>query len=268
MEMWEEMKKGSAIGQTFVLRAKIDYSSTNGTMRDPVIYRYVEIPHNRTGSKFNVYPIYNFACPVVDSIEGVTHALRSNEYHDSEEQYYWFLKNVPGLRPVIIKDFSRVNFTFTVLSKRKLQWFVDNGIVDGWDDPRFPTIQGVTRRGLKMEALKKFMTSLGDSKNTVCMDINNVWNMNKTIIDKAIPRFTAIRKENIVELYLDGPASPESVEVFCHRQVPELGKKKNITRCNKVFIEQEDAVLLSVNTEVTLIDWGNVLITDIKKKAN
>lgn len=164
LAMWNEMKAGTEKGKKIALRAKIDYTSKNGTMRDPVIYRYVDIPHNRTGNKFNVYPIYNFACPIVDSIEGVTHALRSNEYHDSEEQYYWFLANVPGLRPVKIKDFGRVNFTYTLLSKRKLQWFVDKGIVPGWNDPRFPTIQGVTRRGLTMDALRQFIFDQGDSK--------------------------------------------------------------------------------------------------------
>jgi len=129
---WEEMKKATEKGKKTALRAKIDYLSKNGTMRDPVIMRYVDIAHNRTGTKFNVYPIYNFSCPIVDSLEGVTHALRSNEYHDSEEQYFWFLDNIPGLRQVKIKDFGRVNFTYTVLSKRKLQWFVDQGIVPGY----------------------------------------------------------------------------------------------------------------------------------------
>jgi len=155
LKIWNSMKSGAEESHKYSLRAKIDYKSPNGTMRDPVIYRYVDLPHNRTGDKFKIYPIYNFACPVVDSLEGVTHALRSNEYHDSIDQYYWFIDNTPGLNKVVIKDFSRVNFTYTLLSKRKLQKLVDMGVVQNWDDPRFPTIQGVTRRGLTITALKK-----------------------------------------------------------------------------------------------------------------
>eukprot|EP01125_Pyxidicula_operculata_P006270 TRINITY_DN2177_c0_g1_i1.p1 TRINITY_DN2177_c0_g1~~TRINITY_DN2177_c0_g1_i1.p1 ORF type:complete len:716 (-),score=203.18 TRINITY_DN2177_c0_g1_i1:35-2182(-) len=262
LKNWEAMKNGTPEGLKMSLRAKIDYKSVNGTMRDPVIYRCVLDAHHRTGTKYKVYPIYNFSCPVVDSLEGVTHALRSNEYHDSEEQYAWFLKNIPGLNHVHIKDFSRVNFTHTVLSKRKLQWIVDKGFVDGWNDPRFPTIQGVVRRGLKTEALRKFIYDLGDSVNTVNMEIHKLWAENKKLIDRIIPRYTAIRKENAVVVSLDGPEKPEVVEVPRHKQNPDLGKK-TITRCNKIYLEQVDAALLKDDTEVTLMDWGNVIITKV-----
>lgn len=265
LALWEKMKAGATEAQTVCLRAKIDYASKNGTMRDPVIYRYIPIPHNRTGEKFKIYPIYNFACPVVDSIEGVTHALRSNEYHDSEEQYYWFIKNIPGLRrDVRIKDFSRLNFTHTVMSKRKLQWIVDEKIVDGWNDPRFPTIQGVVRRGLWMDALRQFVLALGDSKKTVNMDISKLWAENKKLIDDKIPRYTAVRKADYVVLNLDGPETPVQVTVPRHKKNPSLGTKV-ITQCKSVIIEQEDAVNLQVNEEVTLMDWGNIIITSIEK---
>jgi len=250
----------------YVLRAKIDMNSENGTMRDPVIYRYVDCPHNRTGDTFKIYPIYNFSCPIVDSTEGVTHAMRSNEYHTSEEQYFWFLENIPGLNKVEIKDFARVNFTYTLLSKRKLNYFVEEKIVDTWDDPRFPTIQGVLRRGLTVDALKKFTYDNADSKRTICMDIHQLWALNKQIIDPKIPRYFAVRKENVVILELDGPHSPERAEVLKHRKNPELGKKA-ITRCKHVYIEQEDAQSLSKNEEVTLMDWGNIVITDITKSG-
>jgi glutamyl/glutaminyl-tRNA synthetase len=163
----------------------------------------------------------------VDSIEGITHALRSNEYHTSEEQYYWFIKNVPGLNEVYIKDFARVNFTYTLLSKRKLNHFVDHKLVDSWSDPRFPTIQGVLRRGLTVDALKKYILSQGDSKRNVSMDIHELWAKNKQLIDPIIPRYFAVRKENIVTMELDGPDSAQKVEVLKHRKKSSIREKTN-----------------------------------------
>jgi glutamyl-tRNA synthetase len=201
----------------------------------------------------------------VDSIEGITHALRSNEYHSSEEQYYWFIENVPGLNKVYIKDFGRVNFTYTLLSKRKLNHFVKNNLVGSWEDPRFPTIQGVRRRGMRVEALRGFI--LSDSKRTVCMDIHELWAKNRQLIDPIIPRYFAVRRENIVTLELDGPPSAQKVDVFKHRKTKELGTKQ-ITRCKKIYIEQEDAKDLSIKEEITLMDWGNVIITEINKNQD
>jgi len=168
---------------------------------------------------------------------------------------------------VLIKDFGRVNFTYTLLSKRKLQWFVDNGLVPGWDDPRFPTVQGVVRRGLTMEALRQFIFDQGDSVKPVNLDILRLWAYNKKVIDRNIPRYTAVSKENVVTLHLDGPASPETIEVPRHKQNEALGKKK-IVKSNKVFIEQEDAKLLKDGNEITLMDWGNVIISSIETDAN
>lgn len=158
LKLWKEMIAGTDRGTQCCVRGKLDMSNPNASLRDPVYYRCNPTPHHRVGSKYKVYPTYDFACPFVDSIEGVTHALRSSEYHDRNDQYYRVLEDMQ-LRRVHVWDFSRLNFVYTLLSKRKLQWFVDNGFVEGWNDPRFPTVQGIIRRGLTVEALKQFILS-------------------------------------------------------------------------------------------------------------
>ena len=168
LELWKEMIAASERGLMCCLRGKLDMQDPNKSLRDPVYYRCNPIPHHRIGSKYKLYPTYDFACPFVDSVEGITHALRSSEYHDRNGQYHRIQQDM-GLRKVYIYEFSRLNMVYTLLSKRKLLWFVQNGKVDGWDDPRFPTVQGIVRRGLKIEALIHFiLEQVNDCAEILC----------------------------------------------------------------------------------------------------
>lgn len=135
-----------------------------------------------------MYPTYDFACPLVDFIENITHPLRTTEYEDRDDQYCWILQQFGHTIPHIV-SYSRLNMTHTVLSKRKLTWFVDEGLVDGWDDPRMPTIRGILRHGLTVDALKDFIIAQGSSRSVVVMEWDKIWAFNKKVIDPVAIRY-------------------------------------------------------------------------------
>lgn len=224
----------------YVLRAKIDMKSPNGTLRDPVLFRTQKIEHHRTGKKYTLFPTYDFACPVVDSLEGVTHVLRTNEYADRIPQFLWVLKALDK-PPLEIYEYSRLNLEFTVLSKRKLQWFVDTKKVSGWDDPRFPTYRGVLRKGIRKETLIEFMLEQGPSKNTNLMEWDKIWATNKRIIDPLCGRFSAVsvEKASVVEV-LNGPEKPEAFSVVVSPTNAALGMRP-YWRSKNVLLEFQDA---------------------------
>ncbi|XP_061221293.1 bifunctional glutamate/proline--tRNA ligase isoform X6 [Neopsephotus bourkii] len=265
LQMWEEMKKGTEYGQTCCLRAKIDMSSNNGCMRDPTLYRCKNQPHPRTGSTYKVYPTYDFACPIVDSIEGVTHALRTTEYHDRDEQFYWIIEAL-GIRKPYIWEYSRLNLNNTVLSKRKLTWFVNEGLVDGWDDPRFPTVRGVLRRGMTVEGLKQFIAAQGSSRSVVNMEWDKIWSFNKKVIDPVAPRYTALLKDAVVPVNIP-EAQEEMKEVAKHPKNDAVGLKP-VWYGSRVLIEGADAETLTEGEVVTFINWGNITITKLNRNSN
>lgn len=274
LAIFKEMKDGTELGKKHCIRARIFFDSSNGSMRDPIIYRFPSWdadqgpqPHHRTGRAWKIYPTYDFACPLVDSIEGVTHALRTTEYADRNEQYYWFLETL-GLRRVHLWDFARINFIKTFLSKRKLAKVVDTGKVDGWDDPRMPTVRGILRRGLTVEALREFMLKQGPSRNVVSMDWTILWAMNKKIIDPVAPRHTAVDAAGKVLVTIAGAATtPWKEDRAKHPKNPDVGMRV-VTFANKVFVEQADAAAFHDGEEITLMGWGNVVIKRILKSAN
>ncbi|EKF37727.1 glutamyl-tRNA synthetase, putative [Trypanosoma cruzi marinkellei] len=263
--LWNEMKKGSAEGQETCLRAKISVDNENKAMRDPVIYRVNETPHARQGTKYKAYPTYDFACPIIDSVEGVTHALRTNEYHDRNDQYYWFCDAL-NIRKPIVEDFSRLNMEYTVMSKRKLTQFVENGVVDGWDDPRFPTVRALFRRGLKMDALRKFVQAQGMSKTVNFMEWTKLWFLNTQILDPSVPRYTVVSNSLKVRCAVEGQIHLQECEKLLHKKVPEMGTKKYF-KSDVIFLDTEDVALLKEGDEITLMDWGNAYIKNIRSSG-
>ena len=165
LDLFERMKNGEFPDGSKTLRAKIDMSSPNINMRDPVLYRIAHAHHHRTGDKWCIYPMYDYAHPLEDAIEGITHSICTMEFEDHRPLYDWVIENVGGFDVVPRQiEFARLNLTNTVMSKRKLRALVEDGLVDGWDDPRMPTISGLRRRGVTPEAIRDFCERIGVSK--------------------------------------------------------------------------------------------------------
>ncbi|KAL4801618.1 tRNA synthetases class I, catalytic domain-containing protein [Aspergillus unguis] len=259
---FEEMNKGTEEGARWCIRAKMSVDNPNKAMRDPVIYRCNPSPHHRTGTKYKAYPTYDFCCPIIDSMEGVTHALRTIEYRDRNPQYQWFLDTLK-LRNVQIWDFARMNFIRTLLSKRKLTKLVDQGVVDGWSDPRFPTIRGIRRRGMTIPALREFILKQGPSRNIVNLDWSLFWATNKKYIDPVAPRHTAVLKKGMVKAAIKGgPAAPYTQDKPKHNKNAEVGTKK-VTYSSSILFDQEDAKSFKQDEEITLMNWGNAFVRKI-----
>merc|ERR1719411_2468680 len=265
LKLWDEMKKGTDLGQKCAVRAKMNMNSDNGCMRDPTIYRCKPEPHPATGTKYKVYPTYDFACPIVDSVEGVTHALRTTEYMDRDEQFHWFIDNL-GLRKPHIYAYSRLNLTNTVMSKRKLTWLVDEGVVDGWDDPRLPTVRGIVRRGLTVEALKQFIIAQGSSRSVVFMEWDKIWAFNKKVLDPIVARHTTVDKTYNVPVVVAG-ATTNSHMSAKHPKNPDVGEKTIWTGSN-LIIDGVDAEQLKIGENATFINWGNIMIKAVNKGSD
>jgi glutamyl-tRNA synthetase len=269
LKIWEQMQGENPSDEIkkYCIRGKIDYQNANKCLRDPVFYRFTEEKHDRLPENYHLFPCYDFACPCIDSIEGVTHAMRANEYSDRIAMYEW-VQNALKLRKVNIYEFSRLNLIQTVLSKRYLKWFVETGRVDGWDDPRFPTVQGIIRRGLMPQALKDFCLEQGASKKTNLMEWDKIYAINRNYIDPIAKRYFAVSVEGAVNLTIDNMEDKvEEVEVDWHQKNKELGKRIQ-KRYKKLVIEKEDANLLKEGQKLTLYKWGNSIVEKIEKDGD
>ncbi|MGN1400664.1 MAG: glutamine--tRNA ligase/YqeY domain fusion protein [Bacillus sp. (in: firmicutes)] len=239
LRLFEEMKDGKYGNGDKVLRAKIDMASPNINLRDPVIYRISHATHHNTGDKWCIYPMYAFAHPLEDAIEGVTHSICTLEFEDQRPLYNWFIENCETESKPQQYEFGRLNLTDTVMSKRKLKQLVDEGIVDGWDDPRMPTISGLRRRGYTPEAVKNFCASLDVSKAYGTVDVQQLEHFVREDLKMKALRTMGIIKplKVVITNYPEGQV--ELLDAENNPENPEMGSRK-IPFSREIYIEQED----------------------------
>ncbi|MBQ3065319.1 MAG: glutamine--tRNA ligase/YqeY domain fusion protein [Clostridia bacterium] len=243
LDLFERMKNGEFPEGKYTLRAKIDLASGNFCMRDPVLYRIRYIEHHRQGSKWCIYPMYDFAHPIQDALEGISHSLCSLEYEIHRPLYDWVIENcsVPS-RPRQI-EFARLNMTNTVMSKRFLRHLVESGLVDGWDDPRMPTLCGLRRRGYTAASILDFCSRIGISKANSMVDIGLLEHCIREELNNTAPRRIAI--QNPIRIIVDNyPADKvEYFDIPNHPQHPELGTRR-VPFTKELYIEASDFAMV------------------------
>ncbi len=239
LDLFRRMTEGEFADGEKVLRAKIDMSSPNINMRDPVIYRIAHQSHYRAGDKWCVYPMYDFAHPLEDACEGVTHSLCSLEFENHRPLYDWVLQNCEIENPPRQIEFARLNLNYCVTSKRRCLYLVNHGYVDGWDDPRMVTIGGMRRRGFPPEAIRDFCERIGIAKAYSVVDFGLLEACVRDRLNQDAPRAMAVLRplKVIIDNYPEGQT--EELEVEIHPQKPELGTR-TVTFSKELFIEQDD----------------------------
>ncbi len=239
LDLFERMKNGEFPDGKYTLRAKIDLESGNFWMRDPVIYRIKHISHHRYGDKWCIYPTYDFAHPIQDALEGITHSLCSLEFEIHRPLYNWVIENVSVPHKPRQIEFARLNITNTVMSKRFLRSLVETGMVDGWDDPRMPTLCGLRRRGYTPDSILDFCDRIGVSKSNSMVDIGLLEHCIREELNENAPRRIAV--EHPIKLIVDNyPADKtEYFEVSNHPQKPEMGTRK-IPFTRELYIDESD----------------------------
>lgn len=240
LRLFEEMKEGGYKDGEKVLRAKIDMSSPNINMRDPIIYRIAHASHHNTGDKWCIYPMYDFAHPIEDAIEGITHSICTLEFEDHRPLYDWVLREVGWWQtPPQQIEFARLNLTHTVMSKRYLKAMVEDGTVDGWDDPRMPTIAGIRRRGYTPEAVRQFCEDIGVSKSNSTVDVAQLEQCVREDLKTRVPSRNVIFDpvKVIITNYPEGRS--ELCEIENNAQVPEMGTRK-VSFSRELWIDGAD----------------------------
>ncbi len=259
LDLFARMRAGEFDEGSRVLRAKIDMTSPNINMRDPVVYRIKRENHYRTGEKWCIYPMYDFAHPISDAIEGITHSICTLEFENNRPLYDWFLEQLQWEdRPQQI-EFARLNINYTVLSKRRLIELVGKGLVNGWDDPRMPTLTGMRRRGYTPAAIRDFCERIGVAKNDSVIDMALLENCVREDLNNKAPRVLAVLRP--LRVVIDNYPEGQTEEFDCpyHPQNETMGARK-VPFSKVLFIEQDDFMeeppkkffRLSVGREVRL----------------
>src|SRR5258706_1334266 len=233
------MKAGEFPNGARVLRAKIDMSSGNINLRDPVLYRILHATHPRTGDAWSIYPSYDFAHGQSDAIEGITHSLCTLEFEDHRPLYDWFIEHLPVPSRPHQYEFARLNLTYTMLSKRVLTELVRGGQVSGWDDPRMPTLAGLRRRGVPPEAIRDFISRIGLAKANSVVDAGMFEFSVREILNRRAPRRMAVLKplKVVIENYPENQT--EELEAVNHPDDPAQGTRK-VPFAREIYVERDD----------------------------
>ncbi len=275
LDLFERMRRGEFKTGKYTLRAKIDMASPNLNMRDPVIYRIMFAHHHQTGDKWCIYPMYDFAHPLSDSIEGITHSLCSLEFEDHRPLYDWYCDALGIHHPQQI-EFSRLNINYTVMSKRKFSQMVEEGFVTGWDDPRMISIAGLRRRGYTPEAILNFIEQNGIAKTNSVADVALLEYCLRQDLEAKAPRTMAVLNplKVVIENYPEGQI--EEFNVPLYPQDPERTESRILPFSREIYIEREDFMeepvrkyfRLSPGKEVRLIKAYYITCTGVIKNDN
>ena len=271
LELFKKMRAGDFLDGEKTLRAKIDMQHANLNMRDPVMYRILHAKHHRTGSKWCIYPMYDWAHGLEDSIEKITHSISTLEFEDHRPLYDWYLNSLKVYHPQQI-EFARLNLNYTIMSKRKLKRLVDEGHVDGWSDPRMPTISGLKRRGYTPESIKHFSDEIGVTKRDTVVDVAKLENALREDLNKRAPRVMGVL-DPIKVVITNYPE--EEIETLDAKNNPEdesTGTRK-ISFSKEIFIERNDFMenppkkyfRLSLGKEVRLKFAYYITCTEVTK---
>ena len=238
LELFKKMRNGNFKNGEKTLRAKINMSHPNLNMRDPVLYRILHAKHHRTGEEWCIYPMYDWAHGLEDSIEKITHSICTLEFEDHRPLYDWYLKQLEVYHPQQI-EFARLNINFTVLSKRKLKKLVDEKHVDGWDDPRMPTISGLRRRGYTPSSIRKFSNSVGITKRNSTIDVLRLENTLREELNKTAPRVFAVVDPVKVIITNYPENKTETIKAVNNPENPDSGTRE-IIFSRELYIERND----------------------------
>ena len=275
LELFERMKNGEFKDGEKVLRAKIDMSSPNINFRDPIIYRIAHATHHNTGDKWCIYPMYCFAHPLEDAIEGITHSICTLEFEDQRPLYDWFVRECEMESVPRQIEFARLNLTNTVMSKRKLKQLVDEGVVDGWDDPRMPTISGVRRRGYTPESIRNFCSEIGVARADSKVDSQLLDHFLREDLQPKAPLVMGVLRplKLVITNYPEGQSEMLDIE---NNAKDETKGTRQVSFSRELYIEQEDFMeepvkkyfRLFPGNEVRLKGAYFVKCTDVIKDEN